>query len=1097
MNRKSKFRQSLLCMLILVLISSSIAPVMASENTVTVEPFTYYSTEINGVSTMGEPLYINLNDRIEPLSTDQDGKFKLSLSSQIEGRVIYLYKKSGDFYEVVKRVQAADFSLELPPPPPTFYGVKDGKIRLHTYDHADIVAVYEGETYTGRGFLEIKKNESAEVKAYSRDSYRRSVTTTYRFDDKVDIPLSVDPLTPGMWELTGKTAPFHQVNLTYDGQTYETESGPDGRFSMWAPFFLMLYTKGFTYKLELSDPNLLNPVVLEQTVAPLVASTNQPVHLFDFGNLGEGITYPGATIEYAGETFTANEDGYFNVIWQTDGTSNKQVVFKRDGVEYANETVRQYVREAEFPFELTTEPSTLSGEIAGKTEPNVQLVLKSNQGDFAFSSDQNGNFATELPRFEAGEYMLHLVTGTQVQPLNRVVKIKEKRLLARPKITFVDETLHIDASASVPVATTAEVQITKPDGEIDVQTLQLTAGKASWPFSYGDSYRIRTKFDDQYSDYVSGQHREVKAPIFSSYKEGGTVVTGTVEPYATISLYYDVRDSEQKVVQTTDETGVFSMTVPSPLKLIAYPIVIERKDDLGKSSFSLKPTDTTAPRIFINGGEGVVDVSEDATDVSVSVDDDVKNMTAVFTIGSEKKELKFEETATRYWELVASSDGKTFKDMNISSINVTVENTAGLKKAVTLRVKDTTPPAIHIDRILFGDTIIYGKTEPGATVRFGRSGNTVTKQATADGSFSFELPGPISIHTATMYLFVVKDAAGNQTSKYAQTLDYPIQDVRVNATGTKLWLANENRRINHTAYELIVNGTQVKLNDYTTFVTLPEPQTFPIDVELRLKNEDGTLKYVFKKTLTKPSTLTTPKKLYAESGKKTIKGQLDPYVSYEIYDGAGKRIKTNIASADGSFVSAITRPLVQNESLRVIAKDAFGQTKSMSFKVTDKTAPARPTVNGLVAPLKTVSGKAEAGSSVRIVYRGKTYTTKADSKGVYRLTVSNWQADQQVSVTARDAAGNTSTAATTTILNAFKTVSVAPVRTTSATVAGKADAAAYVRVYAGTRQLGKTVRASSKATFAVTIPKQKKGTVLTVRVSRAGYATVERKMTVY
>ncbi|WP_158570773.1 Ig-like domain-containing protein [Exiguobacterium sp. AM39-5BH] len=1100
MNKKTIFRQFILYVMVVLLISTSVTPAMATEKNVTIDPFTYYDAEINGVSTMGEPLYVNIHDRIEPLSIRSDGTFTLTLPSRVEGRVIYFYKKSGDFYQVVKRTQAADFLMDYAFPVPTFYGVKDGKMRLKTTENLEIVAVYEGVTHTGHGFLEIKQGTSADVKAYARDPYRRSVTATYRFDDVVHLPLQIDPLTPGMWELSGKTAPFQHVRLTYDGQAYDTQSGPDGRFSMWAPFFMMLYTKGFTYKVELIDAHLLNPVVLEQTVAPLVPSATQPVHLSDFGNMGEGITYPGATIEYAGQTFNANEEGYFFIPWQIDGTSNKEIVFKRDGKTYAEKTVRQYVREDEFPFELTIEPSTLSGRIAGKTEPNVELVLKSSNGDFSFMSDESGNFTAELPRFESGEYTLHLKTGSQIQPLNHVVKIKERRALARPILTFENETLHIDASTSVPVATTAEIQITKPDGEIDVKTVRLTSGKASSFISYGDSYRIRTKFDDQYSDYISGQHQEVKAPNFSTFHEGSTVVAGTVEPYATITLQYDSRNSDQKVVQTTDGTGAFSMTVPSPLKLVSYPFVVERKNGLGKTRFSLTPTDTTAPRIYIDGGEGVVDVSEDAKLVRVSVDDEIKSMTAVFTTGSDKTEMKFDETTTRYWELEASKDGKTFKEMNISSINVTMENKAGLKKTVTLRVKDTTPPTVNIDRILFGDRVIHGKTEPGATVRFGRSDNTVTKQAAADGSFSFELPGPITTYTATMYLFVVKDAAGNQTSKYAQTLDYPIKDVRMNEAGTKLWLGNENRQFKQHAYDVLVNGKRLTLKEdymHSTTLDLPSPVTFPVDVEVRLKNEDGTLKYAFKKTLTKSSVLSTPKQLYAESGKKTIKGQLDPYVAYEIYDASGKRIKTNVASGDGSFVSAITRPLVQNESLRVIAKDPFGQTKSMTFKVTDKTPPIRPTVNTLVVPLKQVSGKAEAGATVRVTYRNKTYTTKADTKGVYRLAVSNWQVGQMVSVTARDAAGNTSTATTTKIMNAFKATSVAPVRTTSAAVTGKADAGAYVNVYSGNRQLGKTMRVSSKATFSVAIPKQKKGTVLTVRFTRAGYATVERKVTVY
>ncbi|WP_157964171.1 Ig-like domain-containing protein [Exiguobacterium sp. TNDT2] len=1084
--------------MIIALIGSSLSPVEATE-AFTVDEFLASATQVTGSTTMSEQLYVNTDGKIEPVEVKADGTFTVSLERPVDGRTVYFYKKTGEFYQTIWQARESLYYMEFPPP--SFYGVKDGKMLLQTHPGIEIVAVYEGETLIGNGTLSIPLRHSTEVRAYTRDgSYERSLTETYRANQTFHVPLEIEPLLPGQNGLAGKTLPFQELRLTIGGRVYSSYSERDGQFRIYADLPFQSFIDGFSAQLEIIHPDKSALRTENMIVPPLVASDEKPYHTVNHSHALEGYTYPNATIAYGDDVIVADETGRFYVEFTTDQTSNKTLTYSQDGQVYATQKLRQAVEPSKFPLTIQTEPSTVSGKFEGKTEPDVTLILKSDQGEYAVTSDANGAFSTELPLFERGTYSVHLKTDTLPQNLGVNVTIQEKRPLAKPTVTFVDDTMHIDATATSPIATEAEVQVTTPDGEIDVKQISLSNGRATILLAEGDQYRIRVKYGNQLSAYVEGVYRQINAPTMQNFAEGGVVIVGKTEPYATVSFYMKrhLHDSPGQLInQKADESGNFSIQLPTALEKLEYRFVIKRQDGTAEGSHLLMPKDLTAPVISINGKDNTSKISEETGLMRLTTDDVITSHEAHYKINGEWVPVDEKYVLRMALHLMPPKPAQTFKEAKVEQIRIQVTNTDGIRTVMTLQVTDTTPPALQLNRILYGEQTITGTTEPFMKVTHGRSGQLDTQIADANGRFTFKLTYPITKYTSNIYPVSVSDEAGNKAVESSYVFDYRIQDIRVNAAGTKLWLANENRRINHTAYELIVNGTQVKLNDYSTLVTLPEPHTFPIDVELRLKNEDGTLKYAFKKTLTKPSTLTTPKQLYAESGKKTIKGQLDPYVSYEIYDGSGKRIKTNVASADGSFASAITRPLIQNEPLRVIAKDPFGQTKSMTFKVTDKTAPARPTVNTLVAPLKNVSGKAEAGSTVRITYRGKTYATKADSTGVYRLVVSNWQAGQAVSVTARDVAGNNSTAAKTTIMNAFKTVSVAPVRTTSTTVTGKADAAAYVRVYVGTRQLGKTMRASSKATFSVAIPKQKKGTVLTVRVSRAGYATVERKVTVY
>lgn len=1098
MNKKSILNQLFCIFLVTVMIGSSIHPVQATES-FNVNEFVATDTQITGSTTLKEPLYVSVDGTIKPITVKSDGTFHITFAHAIDHRAAYFYKKSGQFYELIHRAHASLFYSEFPPP--TFYGVKDGKMSLQTHPSFEIVAVYGGETFVGKGLVEIPLKQATEVKAYTRNgSNERSLTKTYKTGDSFNLPFDTIPLVSGQQEIRGETLPHQELKLSIGNQTYHSYSERDGQFRINANLPFKKFIEGFSAKLELIHPDQSTLDEKTIVVPPLEISNATPYHTMIHSFAIEGMTYPNASIIYEKQTFEADGTGYFHIPFVSNHLSKKELIYAKDDKVYAKQQVRQSVEVNQFPLTILTEPSTLSGKFEGKTEPGATLLLRADHGEYSVTSDDTGMFSTTLPLFERGTYAIFLKTDTSEQYLNKNVSIREKRPLSEPHITFKDELMYVDASKTTPIATEAEIQITKPDGELDVAQVGLSDGKAIISMAYNNEYRVRVKSEEQFSGYVEGVHKQLKAPTMKRFFEGETVIEGTTDPFATIHFYMKrhIHDGTgQLMKQTADETGAFSFQLPSKLDKFQYQLIVGNRDGTNSTTHIITPKDMTTPILSIDGNQKLRKISEEATTIRVTTDDVIQELDVdylidgTWTTGS--TEISLWKTA---FTIAPAKPNVTFKEARIKQIRINVTNPHGLRTSIILEVKDLIPPPLQLDRLLYGEQTISGTTEPFKKVTHGRSGQMDTQIADANGRFTFKLSYPISKYSSNLYPISVSDENGNKAVKYPDAIEYRIQDIRVNPDGTKVWLANENRRMNYMNYELIVNGTNVGLNDSNTLIELAEPHSYPLEIEVRLKNEDGTIKYALKKRLTKASTLTTPKRLYAESGKSTITGQLDPHVSYDVYDATGKRIKTNVAGADGSFASAVPRRFVANELLRIVAKDPFGQTKSMSFRVTDKTPPTPPTIHELVAPLKTVSGKTEAAATVQITYRGKTYTTKADSKGVYRLAVSNWQAGQTVSVTASDSAKNRSSATTAKILNAFKTVSVAPVRTTSATVTGKVDAAAYVRVYSGTRQLGKTVRGSSKATFSVAIPKQKKGTVLTVRVSRSGYGTVERKVTV-
>ncbi|MEH7501363.1 bifunctional 2',3'-cyclic-nucleotide 2'-phosphodiesterase/3'-nucleotidase [Neobacillus drentensis] len=132
----------------------------------------------------------------------------------------------------------------------------------------------------------------------------------------------------------------------------------------------------------------------------------------------------------------------------------------------------------------------------------------------------------------------------------------------------------------------------------------------------------------------------------------------------------------------------------------------------------------------------------------------------------------------------------------------------------------------------------------------------------------------------------------------------------------------------------------------------------------------------------------------------------------------GQVIGTASAKADGSFVLNIA-PLNAGTEVTVTATDAAGNTSAETkVVVKDVTAPNAPQVGQIIAPAKSVTGKAEAGSTVK-VYEGNTMlgSAIADKNEVFTISFKSAQTDGKVlTFTATDAAGNTSKATSVTLV---------------------------------------------------------------------------------
>ncbi|WP_214714276.1 Ig-like domain-containing protein [Exiguobacterium sp. s151] len=178
-----------------------------------------------------------------------------------------------------------------------------------------------------------------------------------------------------------------------------------------------------------------------------------------------------------------------------------------------------------------------------------------------------------------------------------------------------------------------------------------------------------------------------------------------------------------------------------------------------------------------------------------------------------------------------------------------------------------------------------------------------------------------------------------------------------------------------------------------------------------------------------------------------------------------------------------------NYTLRVT--DQAGNLTVLTFTI-DKVVPSKPTISTLTNKSTKVTGKAEKGSTVSITYNGRTYTTKASTAGTYSYSLKTTKAGATVTVRAKDAAGNLSTAASSKVLNTFATFTVNTVKSSATSVTGKGNRTATVQAFVGTKAISKTAKVDSKGNYKLTIPRQKAGMTVTVKMTQTGYQELKK-----
>ncbi|MGE8313832.1 MAG: Ig-like domain-containing protein, partial [Pseudomonas putida] len=226
-----------------------------------------------------------------------------------------------------------------------------------------------------------------------------------------------------------------------------------------------------------------------------------------------------------------------------------------------------------------------------------------------------------------------------------------------------------------------------------------------------------------------------------------------------------------------------------------------------------------------------------------------------------------------------------------------------------------------------------------------------------------------------------------------------------------------------------------------------------------------------------------------------------------IRDAAGNLIGSGTVSADGSFNVTLNPPQINSENLEVTLTDGAGNVSAPgTVTAPDATAPLAPTDLAINEQGTTLTGRAEPGSTVSVRGTGGVVlgTAVAGADGQFSITLQPPQTDgQALEVSAADAAGNTSPAASITAPDVDNPDTTAPDQPTDlalangVTLTGRGEPGATVQVRDAAGNLIGSGLVNADGTFSLALsPAQANGEALDIRqVDAAGNSSIPLEFT--
>nr|HDS0971959.1 BapA prefix-like domain-containing protein [Pseudomonas putida] len=663
--------------------------------------------------------------------------------------------------------------------------------------------------------------------------------------------------------------------------------------------------------------------------------------------------------------------------------------------------------------------------LSGRGEPGATVEVRDADGNVIGSGvvSANGTFLIDLdPAAQQGEQL----TLVQTDPSgNTSVAVEYDVPLTTAPVS--PSNLAIDAdgttlTGSAPAGTRVEVHdangtligsaIANADGTFSIE---LSPAQAN-----GELLDV-VAIDDSGASSLPAQITAPDitapaAPTELAVSADGSVLTGRAEPGSTVRIV--AADGTELGTAVVGPTGVFSINLAPP-QVDGEVLQATASDAAGNTSVASSVTapdidgvDTTppeAPTNLVIGLAGSQLSGRGEAGTTVQVRDAAGNLLATGTVGPDGNFIVSLSPAV--------IDGST--------LQVTLTDAAGnVSQPGSVTSADLLPPAQPTELALADGVTFTGRGEAGATVQVRDAGGNIigTGIVGADGLFSLTL-NPAQANGEALDVRLV-DAAGNTSAPLqfdAPDITPPgaVSNIVVGADGLALSGRGEpGATVEVRDADGNVIGTGVVGANGTFLIDLNPAAQPGEQLSLVQTDPSGNTSVAVEYDVPLTTAPVSPSNLAIDADGTTLTGSAPAGSRVEVHDANGTLIGSAIANADGTFSIELSPAQANGELLDVVAIDDSG-VSSLPAQVTapDITAPAAPTELAVSADGSVLTGRAEPGSTVRILAADGTElgTAVVGPTGVFSINLAPPQVDGEVlQATVTDAAGNTSVASSVT-----------------------------------------------------------------------------------
>ena len=886
-----------------------------------------------------------------------------------------------------------------------------------------------------------------------------SPTVTVTDATAPDAPV-INPVTSDDTTVTGKAEPNSTVTVTFpDGTTQVTTADASGNYTVNIPANED-FTGGETIKASAKDAagnkSVDSNVTVTDTTAPNQPTVNQVT--------SEDKTITGKAEPNSTVTVTFPDGTKVQAITATDGSYRVAVPTNIDLVggetlgvtstdkagntsTAANTTVVDVTAPKEPVInDVTSEDKT----ITGTSEPNSTVTVTFPDGTKASATaDASGNYTIGIPDSEdlKGDEELSVVAtdaagNVSVDAGTTVLDKTPPEVPTINPVTSEDKTItgkaepNSTVTVMFPDGTTANAT-TDADGNyvINIPSSEDLKGGETLPVTATDNDGNKS----EPATIVVTDTTAPSTPTVNPVTSDDTQITGKAEPGSTVTVTFP---DGKTASSTTDADGNYVINIPSSEDLKGgeeLPVTATDKAGNTSDKATTVVTDTTAPTV-----PSVNPVTSDDTQITGKAE---PNSTVTVTFPDGTKASGTTDADGNYViDIPANEDLKGGETLPVTA----TDKDGNESQPSTTVVTDTTAPTVpSVNPVTSDDKTITGKAEPGSTVTvMFPDGTTATGKTDENGNYVIDIPANEDLKGGETLPVTSTDKDGN-TSEPTTTV---VTDTTAPSVPTVNPVTSDDTQItgkaepNSTATVTFPDGTTAtgKIDaDGNYVINIPANEdlkggeTLPVTATDKDGNESQPSTTVVTDT-TAPSVPTVNP---VTSDDTQITGKAEPGSTVTVTFPDGTKA-TGTTDADGNYVIDIpaNEDLKGGETLPVTSTDKDGnQSEPASTVVTDTTAPSVPTVNPVTSNDKTITGKAEPGSTVTVTFPdGSTSTGKADQDGNYVIDIpagENLKGGDHIGVTATDANGNTSPSTDGTVIDDGKPVD--PSQPTDPTDPGK------------------------------------------------------------